>query len=665
MHEVIEHLRRQRFALTLAGAALLGTLLMLWVVPISRQFPFALFIAAVMVSAWSGGVRPGLVTTGASAFSLLILYLLLPAMRAAESGEHFALRLIMFLFIGLLAGYLSMKCKEAILAHDRFHDAVAGMGEALIFTDAQGKITFLNKTAQSLTGLAPADVQGKRFGDSIALLEEDSRRVLEDPAEWVLQTNAPAALPDGTLLRSVTNSETPIEGTSIPLYDANERVVGVAVAFHSAVARRAKEQDLREREQRFRTALGSAPAALLMLDVQGRCVFTNRVCQALGDFSFDEGLGHGWTRCIHIDDRDRVLNEWSAAMQGTGATFQSDFRLKIENKEARRVRLQAITIISDHAQSLGQIVVIEDVTDLIQSTAACRASEERAQRAEAARQTLEEQGAAAAQRQKKIEEALGQLREELAHQLQVAGEEKRSADQRLALAEKGKQEAERARDDAARRLEESETARRQAEETLHGSQLEFARLMDEHIAAERRAEETLQQTRDDFARQLADSRRELEDALRQDRNYIDPAELERHAAARREAEDALQAAKKKHVQEIDQLSNDSLAELGSLEDKLRQAHQNAEYVRKENEELRRALQSLQQQSEGTEQLLAESRRKIETLTHENELLAEALRPPAASTVPAPLEPGGYVEPAAHHEFIDRTPAEAADWLSFN
>jgi PAS domain S-box-containing protein len=665
MHDLIPQLRRQWFALMLAGVALLGTLLMIWLLPGSRRFPFALFITAVMVSAWSGGMRPGLVTTSVSALALLILCLVFPVMRATETGEHFAFRLIMFLFIGLLAGYLSMKCKAAIIAHDRFHDAVAGMGESLIFTNAQGRITFLNQPAQSLTGLAPADAQGKRFGDAVALLEEDSRRPLEDPASWALQTNAPAALPDGTLLRSATNIETPIEGTSIPLYDANEQIVGVAVAFHSAAARRAKEQDLRQREQRFRNSLDSAPAALLLLDPQGRCLFTNRACQVLGGFSSDEGLGHGWTRCIHLDDRDRVLTDLGAAVHGVEGTFQCEFRLNFKGDEPRRLRFQATTIVSDYGQPLGQVAVIEDVTNLMRLEAARRESEERVERAEAARKAVEEQAATAAQRQKKIEESLGQLREELTRQLQAAAEEKRSADQRLETAESAKHEAERARDDSARRLEESETARRQAEETLHGSQLEFARLMDEHLAAQRQAEETLQQTRDECTRQLADARREAEDALRQVRGHIDPAELERHAAARREAEEALHDAKQRHAQELDQVSNDSLSELGALEEKLRQSQQNDGAARKENEELQKALGTLQTELQGNDRHLAEARQQIEKLTRENELLAEALRPAAGSTLPVPIEPNGNGEPVSRPAFIDRTPAEAADWLSFN
>jgi PAS domain S-box-containing protein len=471
MHEFIQQLRQQWFALIAAGVALLGTLLT-W--SVSQRFPFALFIVAVMVSAWRGGLRPGLVTTGASALALLLLFLIFPAVREAESGEHFVLRLVMFLLIGVLAGYLSMKCKEAIVAHDRFHDAIASLGEALIFTDAQGKITFLNATAQTLTGLAPADAEGKAFGEVVALLHEESRRPLEDPAAWTLRANTPAALPDGTLLLSTGTVETAIEGTVIPLHNADERLVGVAVAFHSAAARRQREQELRQREQRFRSALGGAPAPLLLLDAQGHCLFTNRACQTLGAFSFDEGLGQGWTRCIHLDDRDQLLTDWTNALRSDAGTFTGEFRLHENRDDSRRLRLRASAIVSDHGETAGHVATIEDLTEVTKQETARRASEERADRAEAARRTSEEQAAAATGRQKKIEDVLNQLREELQRQLQTGAEAKRQAEERLHQAETSRQQAERSRDEFSSLLEESERLRRQAEETLHGSQLEFA-----------------------------------------------------------------------------------------------------------------------------------------------------------------------------------------------
>src|SRR5262249_12981232 len=190
------------------------------------------------------------------------------------------------------------------------------------------------------------------------------------------------------------------------------------VAFHAAAARRQAEEELRQREQRYRAALGGAPAALLLLDVRGHCLFSNRACQALGGFTFDEGLGQGWTRCIHLDDRDQLLGGWTAALEKEAGTFAGEFRLNGSTREeVRWLRLRSTPIFSDKGQTLGHVATVEELTDL--------------KLAESARRASEEQAAAAAQRHKKIEAALAQLGEDLQRQLQAGEEQRRQNEEQV------------------------------------------------------------------------------------------------------------------------------------------------------------------------------------------------------------------------------------------
>jgi glycosyltransferase involved in cell wall biosynthesis len=84
--------------------------------------------------------------------------------------------------IGLLASYLSMKCRQAVVAHDRFHDTLTSLGEALIFTDTQCRVTFINPMAQTMTGRGPSEAEGKPLGEVLSLIHEDKKGAVEDPA---------------------------------------------------------------------------------------------------------------------------------------------------------------------------------------------------------------------------------------------------------------------------------------------------------------------------------------------------------------------------------------------------------------------------------------------------------------------------------------------------
>jgi PAS domain S-box-containing protein len=600
MDRLFQQLRIYRLALIATGVALAGTLITLPLSSHFQRFPFALFIAAVMVCAWRGGRKQGLAATGLATLALLLLYLASRTLREAEPGEHFLVRLGMFVLIGVLAGYLSLKCREAVVAHDRFHDTLTTLGEALIFTDQRGTVTYLNSAAQALTGLDPVNAEGKALADLLTLLHEDTRQPQECPAIRILRDQQPFNLPSGTLL--VANGmETPIEGKVLPLRDIEDRPVGVALAFHTAAARRQAEQELRQREERLRAALGAAPAGLLLLDAQGRCLFTNRACQSLGGFTFDEGLGQGWTRCIHLEDRDAFLNDWAAALQAETTEFRGEFRLQGNREQPRWLRLRSVPMFTDLGQVIGHVALLEEITEL---KMAARTAQEST-----------EQLAAAGQKQKQIEEALGRLREELQRQMQAHAESLRASEDKVKRAEAARAEA--------------EEAQRQAEETLNGAQLEFARLMDEHLAAKRQAEEAkrladeaLRQAREDYHRQLeehAAAREDVEEALRRHREEFDP-KLAEHESLRQAAETALQAARDEHAQQMEKLTQDFLQEMAALEEKLGHSQRGEESAKQAAEDLRQQLASFQSRWSDLEKKSLHRSQALEALGREKGVL---------------------------------------------
>jgi PAS domain S-box-containing protein len=601
MHEVTRLLRQHRFALVVTGGALAGTLLT-W--PLSQRFPFALFIAAVMVAAWRGGFKPGLVTTGLSAVALLLIYLVMPSARQAETEEHFFIRLGMFGLIGLLAGYLSMKCRQAVLAHDRFHDTLTSLGEALIFTDVHGMVTFLNPMAQTLTGCAPDEASGKALGQVLSLIHEDKRQPIDDPAARALSDNTAALFPEGSVLVFKSGLGTPVEGKAIPLRDADERMVGVAVAFHAVAARRQVEQELRQQEQRLRAAVSSCPAALLLLDVEGRCLFSNRAAQLLGGFSFDEALGQGWTRCIHLHDRDRVLTDWTAALHTETGEFAVEFRTQGTPDQPRWLRLRAAPMGASDSPALGHVAVLEDITAWKLAEVTLRESET--------------QLTASTARQKQIDETLMRLREDLEHQLQASAEAQRQAQDKLSTAEAAKRQFEEERDTLARQFEESHQAKRHAEEALEKSRGDFTRLMDEHTAARRQAEEDLQRARDDFASQLeghAEARRQVEEALRKHREEFGP-HMEERAAAQRKAEEALQAVRSDYEKQLEKLTSEFLSDMAGLEEQLALARQAESAARQEAEALQQHLAAIHGRLGTLEQESNSHRQSAEALARE-------------------------------------------------
>src|SRR5438874_496360 len=100
--------------------------------------------------------------------------------------------------------------------------ALQSLAEAIITTDKDGRISFLNPAAEQLTGSAASAAQGKLLEEIVSLVDETDRRLLSDPVHQALTTGAPVNLSRRALLLSRTNgSERSIELSASPIRDSD------------------------------------------------------------------------------------------------------------------------------------------------------------------------------------------------------------------------------------------------------------------------------------------------------------------------------------------------------------------------------------------------------------------------------------------------------------
>jgi PAS domain S-box-containing protein len=111
--------------------------------------------------------------------------------------------------------------------------ALNSLAEAIITTDAEGLITYMNPAAERLSGGIAEQVAGKPLEEVVGLVDETDRRLLSDPVKQALTSGAPVNLSRRALLVSRSNgSERSIELSASPIRnDANE-LIGSVVLLH-------------------------------------------------------------------------------------------------------------------------------------------------------------------------------------------------------------------------------------------------------------------------------------------------------------------------------------------------------------------------------------------------------------------------------------------------
>jgi len=139
---------------------------------------------------------------------------------------------------------------------------LASIGDAVIVTDAEGRITFVNSEAERLTGWKSAEAARCALPEVFRIINEQTRETVENPVEKVLRLGAVVGLANHTVLITKDGREIPIDDSGAPIRLPNGLFFGVVLVFRDFTERKKAETVLREREERFRTMANSAPVLI-------------------------------------------------------------------------------------------------------------------------------------------------------------------------------------------------------------------------------------------------------------------------------------------------------------------------------------------------------------------------------------------------------------------
>ena len=119
---------------------------------------------------------------------------------------------------------------------------LSSIGDAVITTDTKGCVTFLNPVAQSLTGWTQEGAAGVPLESVFKIINEETRRTVENAATRALREGVVVGLANHTLLIAKDGTERPIDDSAAPIRNASGEVAGVVLVFRDTTERRRAEQ---------------------------------------------------------------------------------------------------------------------------------------------------------------------------------------------------------------------------------------------------------------------------------------------------------------------------------------------------------------------------------------------------------------------------------------
>ena len=130
-----------------------------------------------------------------------------------------------------------------------FRSTLTSLGDAVIATDGQAKITFLNPVAEKLIGISRTEASGELIQNVFRIFNEATLAPVENPVKKVIEEGAVIGLANHTVLESNDGTRIPIQDSAAPIRDSQDKIVGVVMVFRDATIERRSQDLLRKTEK--------------------------------------------------------------------------------------------------------------------------------------------------------------------------------------------------------------------------------------------------------------------------------------------------------------------------------------------------------------------------------------------------------------------------------
>lgn len=374
-------------AYLLAIVASAAAVLLRWLLDpvLGEQLPLVTLFGAIAVAVWFGGYGPALLAVVVGYFACHYLFIE-PRFALRFVSAQNLVGLIAYLFTSsVIIGFgqtMRDAQRHAVEERELLRVTFASIGDAVITTDTEGLVTYLNAAAESVTGWTQSDTVGQPLDRVFRIVNEQSGKPVENPVMRVLREGVIVGLANHTILIAKDGTEHPVDDSAAPIKDAEGRVLGVVMVFRDVTERRYLERlqrqqhdlleqrvsertaELQASEERFRLLVdGTKDHAIFMLDPGGRVVSWNPGAERITQYQASEMVGQHYSRFFR--DEDVQSGRPEIALQAAAAEGKYEEEGWRVRKDGTRYWASAVlTALRDEAGNLrGFSKVLRDSTE--------------------------------------------------------------------------------------------------------------------------------------------------------------------------------------------------------------------------------------------------------------------------------------------------------------
>jgi PAS domain S-box-containing protein len=361
--------RNRPLSFALAFAGLIAAVALRWLLDpvMGDTFPLVTLFGAVAGAVWLGGYRPAVVISIIGYFACDYLFIE-PRGRIAFTGLGHVVGLVAYLFTCALIIAVGEAMRVAqIRASERgevLRVTLGSIGDAVITTDTEGRITYMNPVSESLTGWTAGDAAGQPLDAVFRIVNEDTRNPVMNPATKALREGIVVGLANHTVLIRKDGSELPIDDSAAPIKSEHGEVSGCVLIFRDVSALRRVE---RERASQLLIArllasiVESSDDAIIRKSLNGIIQTWNAAAERLFGYTAEQAIGRHISLVIPTD---RIAEEDQIVASLKAGRRIDHFETERVRSDGRRilVSLTISPIKDDDGNVIAASKIVRDVT---------------------------------------------------------------------------------------------------------------------------------------------------------------------------------------------------------------------------------------------------------------------------------------------------------------
>lgn len=249
------------------------------------------------------------------------------------------------------------RMERKLEARERWFAAtLKSIGDGVVATDDQRRITFMNTIAEQLTGWRLEEAKGSALSDVFKLIHEETRQPAEAPLRKAIEQNRAVPMANHMMLVAKDGSERPVEDCATPIADDNGAALGGVMVF----------RDVTERKQaqaaslKLAAIVNNSHDAIIGESLEGTITSWNGGAERLFGYAAQEILGSPSSRLFPPERSQEIQTIAMRVKAGDHVPAHETVRRRNDGKDVD-VMLSTSPIKNAEGAVVGAASIVQDL----------------------------------------------------------------------------------------------------------------------------------------------------------------------------------------------------------------------------------------------------------------------------------------------------------------